>query len=71
MRGSLQSIYTISGATKSTAHPCVLHSSQVDVRDMRIEGQRIAIIGGGMTAASLALAAAAAGAAAVHLIHRR
>ncbi|KAK9833714.1 hypothetical protein WJX74_003593 [Apatococcus lobatus] len=60
-----------SGGQQQEGCPCIQHSSQLDVRDGRTSGQRVAVVGGGMTAASLALAATAAGAAHVHLISRR
>lgn len=65
-------MHHVAGVTEEHgAHPHILHSSQVDIRGLQLEGQHVAIVGGGMAAASLALAASAAGAAAVYLIHRR
>lgn len=59
------------GGRQEGSQPTILHSSQVDVRGAQLAGRRVAVVGGGMTAATLVLAAAAAGASEVQLISRR
>lgn len=53
------------------AQPRVRPGTEVDVRAESLAGQRVAVVGGGMLAASLALAGAERGAARVTLVSRR